>query len=96
MLKAHQESGNSTPLDEWLETRAEQSEMTFYWKTILELMIDTLVLIRSIREGNFLLYQATLRKLVRWYFALDKFNYACWIAVQLYDLLVLPQYSPDL
>ena len=96
LSKARQESGDNTRLDEWLETRAEHSEMTLYWKIILEIMMDTLVLIRSILEGNFLLYQVTLRKLVRWYFALDKFNYARWIAVQLYDFLVLPQYSPEL
>ena len=96
LSKTHQESGDNTALDAWLEIRANNSEMALYWKIILEIMVDALVFIRSIREGRFLLYQATLRKLVKWYFALDHYNYARWISVQLYDFLVLPQYSPEL
>ena len=70
--------------------------MCFYWKLILELMIDVLVFIQSLREGKYPLYIASLRKLIRWYFALDQYNYGRWLSVHIYDLLALPQHWPQL
>ena len=59
-------------------------------------MIDLLVFILSLREGKHPLYIALLRKLIRWYFALDHYNYARWLSVHIYDLLALPQNLPQL
>ena len=59
-------------------------------------MIDVLVFIQSLREGKYPLYIASLRKLIRWYFALDHYNYGRWLSVHIYDLLTLPQYWPQL
>ena len=59
-------------------------------------MLNLLIFVRSIREGNFLLYVSSLRDIVKWYFALDHYHYARWIAVHLHDLVSLPQTSPYL
>ena len=59
-------------------------------------MIDVLVFIRSLRQGKYPLYVASLRKLIRWYFALDHYNYARWLSVHIYYLLVPPQNSTQL
>ena len=59
-------------------------------------MIDLLVFIRSLREGKYPLYIASLRKLICWYFVLDHYNYSRWISVHIYDLLALSQNSPQL
>ena len=59
-------------------------------------MIDLLVFIRSLPEGKYSLYVASLCKLIRWYFALDHYNYAIWLSVRIYDLLALSQNSPQL
>ena len=96
LRKAYSDSGSNEVIDTWLNFRCNSSEMCLYWKIILDLMIDVLVFIRSIREGKFLLYVTILRKLIRWTFALDHYNYARWLSVHIYDLLALPQYSPQL
>ena len=49
-----------------------------------------------VHEANFPMYVALLRKLFRWMFALDHFNYARWLSVHLYDLLSLSRHSPQL
>jgi len=70
--------------------------MCFYWKLIIELMLDVLIFIRSIREGNFLLYTTMLRQLIKWFFIFDHYHYARWISIHLYDLFTLPQLAPHL
>ena len=59
-------------------------------------MTDVLVFTRSLREGNYPLYIASLHKFIRWYFPMDHYNYARWLSVYTYDLLALPQNSPQL
>ena len=70
--------------------------MCLYWKLTLEHIIDVLVFIRSLREGKYPLYIASLRKLIRWYFVLDHYNYTRWLSAYIYDLLALPRNSPQL
>ena len=70
--------------------------MCLYWKLTLEHIIDVLVFIRSLREGKYPLYIASLRKLIRWYFVLDHYNYTRWLSVYIYDLLALPRNSSQL
>ena len=93
---AYQESGDTQPVMDWLRSRSETSEMCRYWHIILQMMLNLLIFVRSIREGNFLLYVSSLRHIVKWYFALDHYHYARWIAVHLHDLVSLPQTSPYL
>ena len=96
LKSAYLDSNSDEPMLAWLNGKSEESEMCYYWKIILELMVDVLIFVRSIREGRFLLYVSSLRKLIIWYFALDHYHYARWLSVHLYDLLALPQYSPRL
>lgn len=70
--------------------------MWFYWKLILERMIGFLVFIQSLRESKYPKYIASLHKLIRWYYALDLFNYARWLSFPNYDLLALSQNSQQL
>ena len=58
--------------------------------------IDVLVFIRFLWESKYPLYIASLPKFIRWYFALDCYNYARWLLVHIYDMLPLPQNSPQL
>ena len=51
---------------------------------------------RSIREGNFSLYVQSLRKLLKWFFALDHTHYARWLTIHVFDLLSLPVTHPDI
>ena len=94
--QAHMDSGSDEFILQWLENKSKINEMCFYWRLILELMIDLHVFIRYFREGKHPLYIALLCKLIRWYFVLDHYNYARWLSVHIYDLLALPQNLPQL
>ena len=95
LKQAHIDSKSDELILSWLANKSKIKEMCFYWKLVLEFMIDLLVLIRSLRKGKYP-YIASLRKLIRWYFALDHYNYARWLSVHIYDLLALPQNLPQL
>ena len=96
LLDTHRESGDISHPSSWLENKSKESQMCFFWKLVLEVQINILIFIRSIREGNFSLYISSLRNFVKWYFALDHYNYARWISVHLFDLLSLEKTSPHL
>ena len=96
LKKAHMDSGSDELILLWLANKSKINKMCFYWKLILELMIDFFVFMRSLREGKYPLYIASLRKPIRWYFALDHYNYARWLSFHIYDLLALPQNSSQL
>ena len=62
----------------------------------MEYQIHFLIFIRSIREGNFELYVESLRKLIKWSFACDKYNYARWLSVHIFDLMTMKVKHPDI
>ena len=51
--------------------------------------------LRSIRTGDFSLYLHTLEEMNPWFFALDKYRYAKWSSVHLYDMKRLHLTNPD-
>ena len=81
---------------QWLENRILESQMCYYWKTILNFQIFVLVYIRSIREGDFQVYIESFISIAKWYFALDRYNYARWGTVHCFDLMLLQQNCPDI
>ena len=89
------ESSNLTPI-EWLSQQANKSQSCFYWKLIMEYQIHFLIFIHSICEGNFELYVESLRKLIKWSFACDKYNYAHWLSVHIFDLMTMKVKHPDI
>ena len=71
--------------------------MTLYWKNISEMQIQILIFIRALRESNVnQLYLLSSKSLVKWFFALDHYNYACWLSVHLFDLLSRENSLPDI
>ena len=52
LKEAHTNSNSTLPLMQWLGNRTLESQMCYYWKTILDFQILVLVYIRSIREGD--------------------------------------------
>ena len=55
-----------------------------------------LIFIRSFREGNFQLYFESLWSLLKWYFAIDKYNYARWATIHWSDLAKLQDVCPSI
>ena len=95
LVKAFNTKNNIT-VWEWLAQKSETSTMSLYWKNILEMQIHILIFTRALRESNFELYVASLKSLMKWFFALDHYNYACWLSVHLFDLLSLENNLPDI
>ena len=49
LKQVHMDNGSDELILSWLANKSKINEMCFYWKLILELMIDLLVFIRSLR-----------------------------------------------
>ena len=80
---------------DWLDEKCKSSQMCFYWRMILRFQLQILIFVRSIRAGNFILYLQTLYQFLKWYFALDKYNYSRWATIYWYDLAKLQQTCPS-
>ena len=80
----------------WLSERSKSSDMCFYWDMVLRMQLDILVFVRSMREGNFNAYVASIRRLLKWVFVFDHIHYARWLSVHLFDLTTLEKANPDL
>ena len=78
----------------WIKEK-EKHPHFLYWSTVLELELLVLDLVRSIREGKFLLYVQLLSKLVPWMFALDLTNYSRWLPVHIKDLVQIQEMHPS-
>ena len=55
-----------------------------------------MMLVRSMREANFVVFVAVLQKLAPYFFASDHTNYARWLSVFIHDLETLPVTNPSL
>ena len=95
LKEVYDNSSSDLSIWDWLHEKC-NNVMCLYWKNVLELQLSILVYITSIRESNFQLHLAALRSLMKWYFALDHFNYARWLSVNLFDLLQVKGQFPDI
>ena len=62
----------------------------------IELILNPLIFVMSIREGNLNLYVSSLKQVVKWYYACDHYHYARWVTFHLYDLVNLQTTLPYL
>eukprot|EP00733_Pompholyxophrys_punicea_P000080 Pompholyxophrys_punicea_v1_NODE_10_length_6905_cov_7.951686.p2 type:complete len:342 gc:universal NODE_10_length_6905_cov_7.951686:5288-4263(-) len=77
--------------EQWIVKGCEESGTFFYWNFILQLEIEFMLFIRSLRQGNFNLYVLMLERLSFLFFALDKPNYSRWVPIHLDDIKNLPE-----
>ena len=92
---AHSRSGSELSIFQWLDDKSKSSQMCYYWRMILLFQLQILIFVRSIRAGNFSLYVQTLHTFLKWYFALDKYNYSRWATIYWFDLISLKFTCPD-
>ena len=95
LTEAYQTSGSNLSVMKWLDAKSQDNDMCLYWRMILDLEIGICIFLRSIRESNFHLYVLAIKNLRKWLFAMDHYNYSCWISVHLFDLVHLHLNSPD-
>ena len=93
--KTYVESGSALSVLDSLDEAAKHSQMCFYWKMILNFEVLLLIYMRSIREGKFELYLASLYRMLPWFFALDRYNYARCAIVYWFDMELLNHRCPN-
>ena len=76
-------------------TRADTSPQFKFWSIILKLELEIMINVRSLREGDFMLYIDALTNIVPWFLALGHTNYARWIPVHLRDMVALEDKHTD-
>ena len=67
-----------------------------YWYGVLKFEIETLMIVRSFREGNIMLLLSTPKKVLELCFVLDHYNYARWLSDFVQDLEVAYGDNPEL
>ena len=101
MLRAYKdyiENDPENPLesfDIWRSRKAAECPQFHYWSLVMDLELLELMYIRSLREGNFILYIESMKKLAPWFFALDHPNYALWTSVYIQDMEMLTVRHPS-
>ena len=94
LKEAHAHSQSNLSLFDWLEEKSKINQMAYYWRLILNFQIQVLIFVRSVRTGNILLYRETFFYFLKWFFALDKYNYSLWFTVYWLDIASLDQCCP--
>ena len=61
---------------------------------VLSVELVILLLIRSFREANFILYCHSLAELIPYFFANNNVNYVRWFLIHLRDMLILEEKHP--
>ena len=75
--------------DEWRKEMGSRSPQFKFWSITLKMELDYLLFLRAVCKGDFLLYIASIEKLLPWAFALDHIHYARWLTVHHYDMEML-------
>ena len=95
LKKAHVESESALSLLDWLDEAVKHSQMWFYWETIQNFEVLLLICMWSIREGNLELYLGSLYRMLPWFFALDRYNYARCATIYWFDMELLKHRCPN-
>ena len=82
-------------VEDWCATRADTSPQFKFWSIIPKLELEIMIYVRSLLEGDFMLYIDALANIVPWFFALGHTNYARWSPVHLRDMVALADKHPD-
>ena len=78
----------------WNNRQCSDVHMFKYWSSVIELELLMCRFVRSLREGDFLLYVQVCDELCAWFFVLDHTNYARWLPVHVGDMVELPAKHP--
>jgi len=81
--------------EDWCTRQKEKCPQFKYWHTVMEMQLLLLIFVRSLREGNFQMYLASLSAIVPWFFALDHTHYCRWLPVHIRDMSTLEARLPD-
>lgn len=78
-------SGDLISWSDWSAIQSKKYPQFAYWNVTSAMEIHLLLLVRSLREGNFELYVEALQILAAWFFAHDHTHYARWLPIHIRD-----------
>ena len=81
--------------EEWEKHKLEVSPQYFFWDLVMELELNSQLLVRSFREHNFLLYLQVLKRLVGWAFIFDHTHYRKDLLYHIIDMMNLDKNAKD-
>ena len=96
LIEAHWMLSSDLETIEWLEVVSRMRLMCNCWRMILNLQLEILLCVKSLRESNFQLYVSALTRFISCFFAMDHYKYATWCGVHLFDLSNLEFAAPCL
>lgn len=88
--------GPAESLEMWAARCRTDNPMFMFWSTVMDLELLMCRFIRSLREGDFLLYIQVCDELCSWFHVMDHTNYARWLPVHVRDMVQLPHKHPQL
>lgn len=71
---------------EWVKKMCAERPQFQFWNLVLELEMDILQYVQSLREGDFKQYIESLVRLTPWEFSTDHTNYARWLPIHIRDM----------
>ena len=81
--------------DQWHKEMEPRSPRFKFRSIAFRMELDCLLFLHGVWKGDFLLYIASIEKLLPWIFALDHIHYARWLKVHHYDMGMLSATNPD-
>lgn len=82
-------------LSDWALEQAKLYPTFKYWLTVLNLEVQYLAFVGSIRRGDFSGYKSALKRMIPLIFAFNHTNYSRWLPVHLFDLERLHHKAPE-
>ena len=79
----------------WRVQRDAESPQFLYWSLTMKFQLTILIFVRSLREGNFLMYKEACTALAPWFLSLNHTNYARWLPVDIRDMISLEKEIPS-
>ena len=75
--------------------RFTNGQLATFWMSFIDIVENLLALIRSSREGNWMLHLSAIKSMIPWGFAYDKQNYARYLSIYYSQMTQLAETHPD-
>ena len=82
--------------DLWCAEKCEEQPTFKYWYMIQKIVLIYLVMMKSIREGDFEAYKCSLSAIIPYFFSNDNTHYSRWGTIHLHDMLSLQEKCPSI
>ena len=86
----------NTDFDLWCTEKCDEQPTFKYWYMIKKIVLQYLVMLKSIRDGDFDSYKSSLSAIMPYFFANDNTHFSRWGTIHLHDMLSLHENSPSI